>query len=58
MEIKSRNIKMWSTIGARPTYGMAMMELVKEREDLMVLTADTSTSAGLDRFRKKYRRGK
>ena len=45
---------MWSTIGARPTYGMVMMELVKERENLMVLTADTSTSAGLDRFRKKY----
>lgn len=54
MKIKSRDIKMWSTIGARPTYGMAMMELVKEREDLMILTADTSTSAGLDRFRKKY----
>jgi transketolase len=54
MELTSSSIKMWSRIGARPTYGMAMMELVKEREDLMVLTADMSTSAGLDRFRKAY----
>jgi len=41
-------------IGARPTYGMAVMELAKHREDLMVVTGDVSTSAGLDRFRKTY----
>jgi len=54
LKITSSNIKMWSRIGARPTYGLAMMELAKEREDLIVLTADMSTSAGLDRFRKTY----
>ncbi len=54
MQISKNTIKTWSRIGARPTYGMAVMELAKEREDLIVLTADMSTSAGLDRFRKTY----
>jgi len=54
MQMTSNNIKMWSKIGARPTYGMAIMELAKERDDIIVLTADMSTSAGLDRFRKTY----
>jgi len=54
MQITSNDIKMWSRVGARPTYGMAMMALAKERDDLIVLTADMSTSAGLDRFRKTY----
>jgi len=41
-------------IGARPTYGLAVMELAKHREDLMVVTGDVSESAGLGRFRKVY----
>lgn len=52
--INERNIKMWSTIGPRATFGMAALELAKKHEDLMVLTCDVSTSAGLDRFRKTY----
>lgn len=54
MEITSRSIKTWSVIGARPTYGLAVMELVKYRENLMVVTGDVSSSAGLDRFRKVH----
>lgn len=45
---------MWSTIGPRATFGVAALELAKKHEDLMVLTCDVSTSAGLDRFRKTY----
>lgn len=45
---------MWSTIGSRATFGVAALELVKEVDNLMVLTCDVSTSAGLDRFRKTY----
>jgi transketolase len=52
--INDRNIKMWSTIGPRATFGVAALELAKKHEDLMVLTCDVSTSAGLDRFRKTY----
>ena len=52
MNINERNIKIWSTIGSRATLGIAALELAKEIENLMVLTCDVSTSAGLDRFRK------
>ena len=52
MNINERNIKIWSTIGARATIGIAALDLAKEFDNLMVLTCDVSTSAGLDRFRK------
>ena len=45
---------MWSRIGSRATFGMAALELGKEYEDLIILTGDTSTSAGLDRFKKTF----
>jgi transketolase len=54
MIFNPRNIKMWSTIGSRATFGVAALELVKEVDNLMILTCDVSTSAGLDRFRKTY----
>ena len=54
MEINDRNIKVWSTIGARATLGMAALQLAAEMDNLMVLTCDVSTSAGLDRYRKTY----
>ncbi len=54
MNINERNIKIWSTIGARATLGIAALELAKEIDNLMVLTCDVSTSAGLDRFKKTY----
>ena len=54
MDINARNIKVWSTIGSRATLGIAAIELAKEIDELMVLTCDVSTSAGLDRFRKTY----
>jgi len=54
MLINDRNIKIWSTIGARATVGIAALELAKQIDNLMVLTCDVSTSAGLDRFRKTY----
>ena len=52
MNINEKNIKIWSTIGARATIGIAALDLEKEIDNLMVLTCDVSTSAGLDRFRK------
>ncbi len=54
MNINERNIKVWSTIGSRATFGIAALELAKEIENLIVLTCDVSTSAGLDRFKKIY----
>ena len=54
MNIDEKNIKMWSVIGARATLGIAALDLAKKVDNLMVLTCDVSTSAGLDRFRKTY----
>jgi transketolase len=54
MKISEKNIKTWSRIGSRATFGMTALELGKTIEDLMVLTADTSTSAGLDRFKRQF----
>lgn len=54
MEINERNIKLWSSVGPRATLGLAVNELAKLHEDLVVLTCDVSTSAGLDRFKKQY----
>ena len=55
MNIDTKKIKLFSTIGQRATVGMCCLEIVKKYPDLMVLTADVSTSAGLERFRKTYK---
>ncbi len=52
MIINEKNIKIWSTIGQRATLGIAALEIAKQNKNLLVLTCDVSTSAGLDRFRK------
>jgi len=54
MEINERNIKTWSTIGSRATFGMTTLELGKKYENLILLTCDVSTSAGLDRFKNTF----
>ena len=48
------NIKLWSSLGMRATFGLIAMELAKKNPDLMITTADVSTSAGLDRYKNKY----
>ena len=54
MDINEKSIKIWSTIGSRATLGISALDLAKEIDNLMILTCDVSTSAGLDRFRKTY----
>ena len=53
MNIES-NIKLWSNLGMRATFGLIAVELAKKYQDLIITTADVSTSAGLDRFKNKY----
>ena len=54
MNLDKRKAIGLSRIGSRAAYGVTLMELAENYDDLMVLCADTSTSAGLDRFRKTY----
>ena len=51
MIIDKRTATGWSRIGSRATFGVALLDMAEGRDDLIVLAADTSTSAGLDRFR-------
>lgn len=55
MIIDEKNIKTWSLIGPRATFGLISLELAKKYEDLIILTSDVSTSAGLDRFKNQYK---
>ena len=48
------NFKTWSMLGMRATFGVAALELGNAVDKLIILTGDVSTSAGLDRFKKKF----
>ena len=52
MKIDKKSIKLWSKMGSRAVFGLSLIEIQKEIENLLVVTADVSTSAGLDRFKK------
>jgi transketolase len=52
--LDEKKIKNYSRIGSRATFGLVALELGRLIENLMILTADVSTSAGLDRFKKTY----
>ena len=54
MDVNDKNIKLWSALGSRAVFGLAMFEEAKKRDNLMIITCDVSTSAGLDRYRKKF----
>ena len=54
MKLDKSKIKLYSSIGSRATFGLVSLELIKETKNLMILTSDVSTSAGLDRFKLKH----
>ena len=54
MKINKASMKMWSRIGPRAAFGLAGLELGKNIDNLVILTSDTSTSAGLDRFKNSF----
>ena len=49
MIIDEKNIKTWSLVGPRATFGLISLELAKKYEDLIILTSDVSTSAEIGR---------
>lgn len=52
--IDEKLAKRWSRVGQRAAFGLAMMELAKNDDKLIALTADVSTSAGLERIKRNY----
>ena len=52
MEINEKNIKLWSNIGSRATLGLSILDIAKNNKNLLVVTCDVSTSAGLERYKK------
>ncbi len=54
METDEKKLKMMATIGMRASFGLSCLDFIKQFPDIMILTSDVSTSAGLDRFRKQF----
>ena len=54
IEITRAKAKLWSRLGARATFGQAILEMAKQRDDFYVLSADLCQSSGLVRFRDEY----
>lgn len=50
----SKEIKVLSRMGQRAVFGIEMLKYAAVKENLMVLTADVSIPAGLDRYRTAY----
>ncbi|MBQ6204726.1 MAG: transketolase [Prevotella sp.] len=49
------NVKLLSMAGQGGSiFGISLMNMMKERDDLMVLSSDMSTPAGLDKFKATY----
>ncbi len=54
MKITGKENRQWSMLGARATYGQAILMLAEQVDNLMVLSADLGNSSGLDRFKSSY----
>lgn len=54
IQITKRDAKIWSRMGARATYGMAILEMAKQRDDFYVMSADLCQSSGLFKFREEF----
>jgi transketolase len=54
LPINPSNARLWSMLGSRGTFGVAMLDAAVGIENLMVLTADLAATSGLDRFRAAY----
>ena len=50
MEINRINIRTWSMLGARRTFGTVMDTYANEFDKLFVMSGDLASSSGLDRF--------
>lgn len=54
LPINPANARLWSMLGSRGTFGVAMLDAAARADNLMVLTADLAGTSGLERFRTTY----
>jgi transketolase len=54
LAINASNARLWSILGSRGAFGVAMLDAAAGIDNLMVLTADLSVTSGLERFRATY----
>ncbi len=54
INLTNKDLSLYSKMGSRAVFGKIVTDLAPNHDKLLILTADTSTSAGLDRFRKLY----
>ena len=54
IQINSLNARLWSKLGQQGTFGITMLELGRDLENLIVLSADLCLTSGLDRFRLQF----
>ena len=54
MEFKSADIRTWSILGQRGTFGLALQKLAAETSSVVAMTADLCNTAGLARFRQSF----
>ena len=50
MELSKKNAKIWSRMGPRATYGLAMLDLIEKNDKVYALSADLGASSGLTRL--------
>ena len=53
-KISPEQIALWSKIGPRAVYGIALQQLVNKSDLVIALSADLGNSSGLDRLRKSH----
>ncbi len=54
IQITPQNIRMWSLLGSCGAFGAAAESVVQENSNIVMLTADLCSFAGLSRFSKMY----
>jgi len=54
ININAVNARNWARLGPRGTFGITLLSLAPEIENLLALSADLCNTSGLDRFRAAY----
>jgi transketolase len=54
MEYSRAEIRTWSILGQRGTFGSVLLDLARENEKIIAMSADLRNTSGLDRFATAY----